>query len=66
LNIGAAVLGLPGAAEIRRDDMPYSEYGNRGPGTFLKWAVIAIVVAALAYLAFFFFIGKAVVGTVTG
>jgi hypothetical protein len=46
--------------------MPYNEYGNKRSGGFLKWVVIALAVLAIAYLAFFFFVGKAVVGTVTG
>lgn len=46
--------------------MPYNEYGNKGAGSILKWVLLVVAIAALAYLAFFFFIGKAVVGTVTG
>jgi flagellar basal body-associated protein FliL len=46
--------------------VPYNEYGNKSAGGLLKWVLIVVVVLALAYLAFFFFVGKAVVGTVTG
>lgn len=46
--------------------MPYNEYGNKSSGGILKWVLIAVAVLVLAYLAFFFFVGKAVVGTVTG
>lgn len=46
--------------------MPYNEYGNKRGGNVLKYVLIAVAVLVLAYLAFFFFIGKAVVGTVTG
>jgi hypothetical protein len=44
----------------------YRNDSGKGVGTYLKWAVIAIAVAVIAYLAFFFLVGKAVVGTVTG
>jgi hypothetical protein len=46
--------------------VPYNEYGHNRGGSLLKWALVVIAVLALAYLAFFFFVGKAVVGTVTG
>lgn len=46
--------------------MPDNRFVTKSTGGYLKWALIAIAVAVVAYLAFYFFIGKAVVGTVTG
>ena len=46
--------------------MPYNEYGNKSAGSVLKWVLVAVAVLVLGYLAFYFFIGKAVVSTVTG
>lgn len=40
--------------------------GQKSVGSVLKWVLLAIAGLVLAYLAFFFFVGKAVVGTVTG
>lgn len=48
------------------DNRWYRNDGTKSTGSLLKWVLIAVAVAVVAYLAFYFFIGKAVVGTVTG
>jgi hypothetical protein len=48
------------------DNRLYRSDGTKKTGSILKWVLIAVAVLVMAYLAFFFFVGKAVVGTVTG